>query len=195
VIVTDHLLWLDLETTGTDETKDSIIEIGCVLTDIDLEVKGEYVSFVRPTDEALGRLLRNDVVREMHTVNGLLADLIAPSGKDLDHPQVVQTLVSDWLQDIVGNQRVALAGSGVAHFDRRFLDAQMPKVTRSLTYWTIDVGVIRRAFHMATNAQFTTARQQTKTHRALDDAYLHLAEAKEMWSYFIEAEGLFGEHT
>ena len=32
----DKLLWLDLETTGSDEANDCIIEVGCVLTTHDL---------------------------------------------------------------------------------------------------------------------------------------------------------------
>lgn len=77
----DHLLWLDLETTGTDETKDSIIEIGCILTTPDLRDKEPTATFQRiisPSDEALGRLLRNGIVREMHEANGLLDDLLVP---------------------------------------------------------------------------------------------------------------------
>lgn len=75
-----HLLWLDLETTGTDESKDSIIEIGCVLTDADLNEVSDFTMYVEPTDEALGRLLRNDIVREMHKANGLLDRVLAGEG-------------------------------------------------------------------------------------------------------------------
>lgn len=35
-MLADHLLWLDLETTGSDEAHDSIIEVGCALTTTDL---------------------------------------------------------------------------------------------------------------------------------------------------------------
>lgn len=115
-----HLLWLDLETTGTDETKDSIIEIGCVLTDADLNEIGTFTMYVEPTDEALGRLLRNEVVREMHAANGLL-DLIADPDGAAVRPHEAASELLGWL-DSHSVGKVAIAGSGVAHFDRRFLD-------------------------------------------------------------------------
>ena len=42
------------------------------------------------------------------------------------------------------DQPVALAGTGIAHFDRRVIDAQFPAVADRLTYWALDMGPIRR---------------------------------------------------
>jgi oligoribonuclease len=190
-----NLLWLDLETTGVDEDKDSIIEIGCVLTSglPGLVVLGEYVEHVRPTDQALGRLLRNDIVATMHTENGLLNE-ITDLTRTFKHPGEVQLDVIRWIDNIVDTRSVVLAGSGVAHFDRRFLKAHMPKLDRRLRHWSIDVGVIRRFFAETTGSTLGPD-PSVKTHRALDDAYLHLREAREFVTYLLAAEDLFGEHT
>ena len=178
----DHLLWLDLETTGSDESKDCIIEVGAILTTEDLEPLAELDWVISPTDEALGRLLRNDVVRAMHEANGLLKFVL--DGVGMKPHDAAKDLLR-WLEDNGAKQgRVALAGSGVAHFDRRFLDRYMPQVTNYLRYWVIDVGVIRRAHGMWVGSEVSTAND-AKTHRALDDARCHLAEARafrDLWT-------------
>lgn len=186
----DHMLWLDLETTGVDESKDSIIEVGAVLTDLELTELDSYSMLVRPTDMALGRLYRNEIVRGMHTDNGLLDALSGPD--DLPRIGQVDHRIVDWLVDLTTGKRAILAGSGVGHFDRRFIKAHMPQLDQRLTHWCIDVGVIRRFFHQVTGSTFTPP---AKNHRALDDVYGHLEEGRAMARYFREAEELFGEHT
>ncbi len=185
--MTDALLWLDLETTGTDETKDSIIEIGVVATTTDLTILGEWVSLVRPTDEALGRLLRTPVVLAMHEENQLFHELMEAEG--VPTIGAVDHQLHEWMND-VGNYPTpvswVLAGSGVGHFDRRFIKAQMPKLDRRLRHWCIDVGVLRRAHQMWSGDTTTPWPNDMKTHRALDDAYVHLAEARQWRDFFRE---------
>lgn len=175
-----HLLWLDLETTGTDERKDSIIEVGCLLTDTELnEIEGwAYSWVVAPTEAALQRLLTNPVVRQMHADNGLLWDV-------LDGKNVLIEDVSDPLLGYLKRasdykpKTIMLAGSGVAHFDRRFLRYHMTSVEDYLAYPVLDVGVIRRAYklwHVLTPLDGPDTN--AKTHRALEDARLHLEEAR-----------------
>jgi hypothetical protein len=79
------ILWVDLETTGTDETEDDIIEVGAILTDFDLEVIRMFSAVSRPSDHAYKRMMENKVVRKMHTDNGLLAilDKLPPDFGDL----------------------------------------------------------------------------------------------------------------
>lgn len=186
--MTDALLWLDLETTGTDETKDSIIEVGVVPTSLDLAPLGEWVSCVKPTDEALGRMMRTPPVLTMHVDNGLfdaIRESTPPTIGAVDHQ------LDLWLADITAVQGVTgwvLAGSGVGHFDRRFIKAQMPKLDRRLRHWCIDVGVLRRAYAMWGQREvqpIVSHLQGTKTHRALDDVYVHLAEARQWQDFFV----------
>ncbi len=179
--ITDHLLWLDLETTGSDETAgDCIIEVGCVLTTHDLEEVSEFSHVVQPEPLGLGRMLQNEVVRTMHETNGLLADVL--DAKDEDKIHHVTREILTWLQECGAEQgKLVLAGSGVGHFDRRFIKRWMPQLDKAMRYWCIDIGVVRRAYQMwATVPYETTERGQHpgKTHRALDDARCHLEEAR-----------------
>lgn len=177
----DLWLWLDLETTGSDPERDSIIEIGCILTTPNLEEPPDatwayFQSPVRPTDEALGRLYHNPTVRKMHEDNGLLPSL---HDAHLPAPHDVARRLDRWLNRCGAKPgRVVLAGSGVGHFDRRFLDRWMPQIGKQwLRYWCIDVGVIRRALEVwdvPRPAELTP----NKPHRALADAQIHLNEAR-----------------
>lgn len=176
---TDYLLWLDLETTGSDESKDSIIEVGCILTTPDLVEVDEGRSWVVvPTDEALGRMLRNGTVRAMHEKNGLLQEVLDQSGGLKPH-KVADEIVG--YLDHFDAQPAVLAGSGVGHFDRRFIKRWLPLVDVALRHWCIDVGVVRRSYAMWTDTeQVVPQHVPGKTHRALDDARFHLEEAR-MW--------------
>lgn len=169
------LLWLDLETTGSDEAHDSIIEVGCVLTTSDLVEISAVDYLVKPEPEGLGRLLQNPVVRRMHSANGLL-DLILAGDGIRPHESARDLLA--WLTlNGAEASRTVLAGSGVGHFDRRFLKRWMPQVDRFLRYWPIDMSTIRRAHAMWVGTTVSNAND-AKTHRALDDARCHLDEAR-----------------
>src|SRR5690242_8523654 len=100
------ILWVDLETTGSDETKDDIIEIGAVYTDFELNLISDFTCVIEPCEYALGRLMKTPVVREMHTKNGLLDDCISSSER---HPDIRrgETALLNWLDSTInrGKQR------------------------------------------------------------------------------------------
>lgn len=179
------LLWMDLETTGSDEGKDCIIEVGAVVTSTDLTQLSPDLSWaVEPTDRGLGRLLRNPVVRKMHQENGLLDDIYR-GFEDTEHRLPRIHVVEDYLLkelSIYQPKTVMLAGSGVGHFDRRFIKAEMPQLNNFLHYACLDVGVVRRMFEMwqpnGGLLALAESCQRRKTHRALDDIQAHVSEAR-----------------
>jgi oligoribonuclease len=179
----NHLLWTDLECTGSDEEDDEIIEIGCVLTDFTLDELDSWTSVVKPSAAALGRMMQNDVVREMHEKNGLLDDVLRQKNPRIH--EVTRQLLT-WLDNWgIANGDLVIAGSGVGHFDMRFLRKYMPQlVPGKCKYWCIDIGVVRRAWDMWVGTDVSAANDR-KTHRALDDAYCHLDEARafrDLWN-------------
>lgn len=183
----DHLLWVDLETTGVDEAKDCIIEVGAILTTSDLEVIDEYADLVLPTDEGFGRMMMNNVVRGMHEQNGLLAALLAVPRSSLRHSGYVGDQMCEWMKGWGATSgKVVIAGSGVSHFDRRFIRRQMPKLDAFCRHWHIDIGVVRRAHAMWVGTEVPNARTAEfgKTHRALDDIRCHLNEARAFRSHW-----------
>lgn len=168
----DPLLWLDLETTGSDESVDEIIEVACIVTTTDLVGDKTFSHVVRPSSAGLGRIYDNDIVYYMHRNSGLLDDC-----RNAHSLNVIEANLTDWLATVSTSNKFTLAGSGVGHFDMRFVRKHMPNLARRLNYPVIDVGVIRRAYRMWTGETISTAND-SKTHRALDDIRCHLEEAR-----------------
>lgn len=116
-----------------------------------------------------------DVV-DMHIANGLIRALLIGEGTtDL---KTVEASLLIWLNNNLQSftKRIPLAGSGVSHFDRRFIRAQMPKLDNRLTYWAYDVGSVRRFLRLY--GLPIMVEHDAKTHRALDDVKAHIEEAR-----------------
>ena len=172
-----HLLWIDLETTGIDEKKDEIVEVGFIITDMELNEKTSGSSVIQITENGWRRIEADDFIKNMHTENGLLA-VAEQHNSELPTAKEYEDFLLNELEKLgVSSHRAMLAGSGVGHFDRRFLATWMPKLNRYLAYPVVDVGVIRR-FYRDLCGMEVSAINDGKTHRALDDISCHLDEAK-----------------
>jgi oligoribonuclease (3'-5' exoribonuclease) len=167
------ILWIDLETTGSSDDAE-IIEFGGILTDAtpNLNTLGEYTATnysIQPYEAP--------VVTEMHEKSGLTEAL-----KNPDHLGVssLEKDVLRWINDTVGfsTEHIAWGGSGVGHFDSRYIKKYMPYLNKRLTYWVYDVGVMRRMFRLAEIDTEEFLPQETKTHRAIDDVRFHVTEAR-----------------
>lgn len=190
----DLILFLDLETTGTDVPEDNIIEVGLSLLSADegYPEVAAFSSIVMPSKDAFDRLMRKRVVREMHKANGLLDELLELRDDETGYNEAanyglgqVAKNIDDWLTANGGDSNhIPLGGSGVTHFDRKFIKAFMPGLDARLTHWAYDVGVMRRMF---IKAGVPFASIDAKTHRALDDARVH-AEEFRFYQSFIRGE-------
>jgi oligoribonuclease (3'-5' exoribonuclease) len=175
---TNLALILDTETTGNvsagEPNGSELIEIGMVMLDVPSLVQlGEFTIVIEPSPEQFSAMMAKDVVRKMHEANGLLADLIAHKGVP---PAEADVAISKWL-DQFNEERthIPYGGSGVAHFDRQYIAAQLPRLNRRITYWALDVGSVRRIFALQ---GASTHSIDAKTHRALDDAKVHAEELR-----------------
>jgi oligoribonuclease len=156
------LVWLDLETTGTDEQQDPIMELGYVITDEALTERA-WANLVISDPATETRFAQaNAVVQEMHTSNGLIDDIRSGRGSVLPD---AEGFVIDELQGIGKKHDFVLAGSGVSHFDRRFLEAQMPHLMKWLRYYSIDVGVLRRSLELIGRTDALLPRRTRHTAR------------------------------
>lgn len=177
-----YLAWVDLETTGVDEFADPILEVGLIITSAEppFDELGTYEAVIDPNPTRFPgwRDRMNDYVTKMHTTNGLLADIASHTAKA---PERVQQEMILALASVGREHNFMLAGSGVGHFDRRFLHAQMPEFEGWLQYPNLDVGVIRRAFAFAGRSDLdafgqTFETKNDKPHRGLADVRDHLNE-------------------
>lgn len=170
--ISDLILWCDLETTGTDEEVDDILEAAFVLTGPDLATIAEYQRVYRTS---LDESQVSQVVLDMHRANGLWVEAHHPSTRLADSGDAEDAILG-WLGLwLPKGDVIALGGSGVAHFDRRFIATNWPRLTKRLTYWSYDVGSVRRLARLA-GVQPDAAPD--KAHRAMDDIRMHLDEAR-----------------
>lgn len=198
-----YLLWVDLETTGTDETRDQILEIGAVITRaypgdskywvLHTDASGRpahWTKVLQLTTQGRERIQQNETVLKMHRENGLLDAVM------WDHcvnAEIADRQMSEWLASATLRDRqptsgeatdlqprdFMLAGSGVAHFDRRFINAYLPSVARWLDYPALDIGVTRRQMEsVGVDMTGYPVSDETKPHRAMDDILLHIKEAE-----------------
>lgn len=174
---TAWVCWLDLETTGPNETHDPILEVGAVLcrNEPGMPVEYQWSWLARQPDDfwTVVHPALDPYVRDMHDTNGLWRALGTNAEQDLAE---IDDNFSSLLRQICGGNHVALAGSGVSHFDRRFIHAQMPRTDKRFTYWAYDVGVVRRLFDRTNPDLVRPLPAQGKAHRGLDDALDHRDE-------------------
>ena len=170
--VNDRIVWIDCEMTGLSLERDALVEVAVLVTDAHLNVLGDGVDVViKPPEGSLDDM--DDVVVDMHTSSGLLAEI--PEGRTLEE---AEQLVLDYVRQWVPEPRKApLAGSSV-HTDRAFLVRDMPTLTEHLHYRLIDVSSLKElARRWFPRVYFHTPRKHGG-HRALADIRESIQELK-----------------
>ena len=161
--MTDRLVWIDCEMTGLDLTSDALVEIACIVTDGELKPLDDGIDvLIKPPAEAVDGM--KDVVREMHTVSGLLAEL--PAGVTLGE---AQDLVLAYIRQHVSESRkVPLCGNSIAT-DRSFLARDMPELDAFLHYRMVDVSSIKELARRWYPRAYFASPEKHGGHRALAD--------------------------
>jgi oligoribonuclease len=162
---------MDLEMTGLDPARHTIVEIATLVTDDELTVVAEGPDLVvTATDAQLAAM--EPVVREMHTRSGLL-EAIAASTLSLEEAGR-QTLA--FIRSHVPEPRsVPLCGNSIGT-DRRFLAAQLPDIEEWLHYRSVDVSTVKELCRRWYPDALAGAPGKSTTHRALDDIRESVAE-------------------
>jgi len=161
--MTDRLVWIDCEMTGLDLTNDALVEIACVVTDGELNaLDGGVDVLIKPPAEALDGM--RDVVREMHTVSGLLTEL--PSGLTLAEAQ--DAVLGYIRQHVPESRKAPLCGNSIAT-DRAFLARDMPELDSFLHYRMVDVSSIKELARRWYPRSYFASPEKHGGHRALAD--------------------------
>lgn len=175
-----YLAWMDLETNASG--RQDILEVAGFITECDRpwteRASFEYVTV--PDHPTWREELTVPTVIEMHTNNGLLAELDAGRSTPL---AVADAEIAELMASIGHPHEFLIAGSGVAHFDRRVVRDHMPLTNKMLQYPALDVGVLRRALRFAGREDLSdrprsgddTPRADIP-HRAMADIRDHFAE-------------------
>ena len=171
------ILWIDLETTGTDPIMDGIIEIGAILTRED-ETLTEISRFQRVYKPGVEMARIDPVVFQMHVENGLWLEALMAT--DYADSKVATEQIMGWLggAGAFKADRLVLAGSGVAHFDIKFIESKWQPLYKRLAYYQMDIGSVRRLARLGGAAFNFGIEPEAKMHRALDDIWQHIHEAR-----------------
>jgi oligoribonuclease len=162
--MSDRLVWIDLEMTGLDTVRHTIVEIAVLITDSELELVDEGIDvIVHASPEEVGEM--DDFVTKMHTKSGLLPAIQASTLSLAD----AGTLVLDYLKEqLPGPETAPLCGNSIG-VDRRFLDRYLPEVDQFLHYRSVDVSSFKELCRRWYPSIYKQRPDKKETHRALDD--------------------------
>jgi oligoribonuclease len=162
---------MDLEMTGLDPARHTIVEIATLVTDDELVVVAEGPDLVvHQPPEALAAM--DDVVRTMHGDSGLLAAIEASTVSLAEAGD--QTLA--FLKEHIPERRtVPLCGNSIGT-DRRFLAVHLPEIEDWLHYRSVDVSTLKELARRWYPDALEGAPGKAGAHRALDDIKESVAE-------------------
>jgi oligoribonuclease len=155
------LVCLDLEMTGL-ESHDEILEVACILTDMNLSEIGEgFAQVVGSTKLKLQAM--QEVCINMHQSSGLWDDVLSST---LSISEVEQNLIQYVINLTSAHDELILCGNSI-HVDRTFIKKYMPTFDKLLHYRMLDVTSI--AILMQSISSDYKSFVKAKSHRALDD--------------------------
>lgn len=169
----DRLVWVDCEMTGLDLGRDELVEVAVVVTDGGLVELDEGMSVViRPADLSVLEDMEQ-VVLDMHTASGLLADI--PDGVSL--AEAGSQVMAYVTKHVPEARRAPLAGSSV-YVDRGFIARYLPELDQHLHYRLIDVSSVKELARRWYPRAYFNAPAKNGNHRALADIRESIAELR-----------------
>ncbi|MEU1310690.1 oligoribonuclease [Streptomyces cinnamoneus] len=173
----DRMVWIDCEMTGLSLSTDALIEVAALVTDSELNILGDGVDIViRPPAEALATM--PEVVRQMHTASGLLAEL--DDGTTLEEAE--RQVLAYVREHVPEPGKAPLCGNSVGT-DRGFLLRDMPGLESHLHYRIVDVSSVKELARRWFPRAYFSSPKKNGNHRALSDIRESIAELR----YYREA--------
>lgn len=169
----NKLLWIDLEMTGLDPTKDRILEVGAIITDWDLETISSYESSVKVSSNLLKK--RMLVADEFWSKFPDLKKQIIKQNSEayLSLIDVEDELLGYISADFAADEKIILAGNSI-HQDRKFIEKWWPRLNERLHYRMLDVSAWKVVFEGKYDVKF----KKPEMHRALSDIKGSIEELK-----------------
>lgn len=174
----DNLIWMDLEMTGLDPSRDRILEIATIVTGPQLEILAEGpVLAVHQPEQVLATL--DAWNRQHHGQSGLLERV---RGSRCDERQAeCETL--EFLRQWCVAGKSPLCGNSICQ-DRRFLARCMPRLEAFMHYRNLDVSSLKILAQLWA-PEVTDAFKKQNKHLALDDIRESIEELKHYRARFL----------
>ena len=165
----DNLIWIDLEMTGLDPDRDSILEIATVVTDRDLHVLAEGPELaIRHPAERLETM--DDWNRNQHRKSGLWQRVVESTVE----MGVAESRTVEFLTRWVVPGKSPMCGNSICQ-DRRFLHRLMPRLERYFHYRNLDVSTIKELARRW-SPELARGFSKDSSHTALSDVRDSISE-------------------
>ncbi len=135
--IEQRLIWMDLEMTGLDPDRDSILEIATIITDSELNelAEGPVYAIRHPESELLAM---DDWNREHHGASGLWSRVTSSETGMQAAEQDTLEFLARW----TAKGQSPLCGNSICQ-DRRFLYRLMPELQSWFHYRNLDVSSLK----------------------------------------------------
>jgi oligoribonuclease len=166
-----RLVWIDLEMTGLDTARDSILEIATIVTDSQLNVlaEGPELAIAHPLS-ALEAM--DDWNRNQHGKSGLWRRVLEEGVPMAEAEARTLAFLREW----VPAGASPMCGNSICQ-DRRFLHRQMPALERHFHYRNLDVSTLKELARRWA-PQVLAAVGKEAAHTALSDVRDSIAELR-----------------
>lgn len=175
-----NLFWMDLEMTGLDPERDTILEIATIVTDGELAILAEGPVFaIHHSKKELDDM--DPWCVEHHGSSGLTKRCIESMTTLAEAEMATLTFARKYCPE----KAVPLCGNSI-HQDRRFLVRYMPLLNEFLHYRQVDVSSVKEIVQRWYPSEFRTFSKK-KSHLALDDVRESIQELAEYRRTFFRA--------
>ena len=175
----NRLIWIDLEMTGPDSQRDSIIEIATIVTDstLDIVAEGPVLAIHQP-DHVLDGM--DDWNTRQHGSSGLV-DRVRASNIDT---AIAEQRTLDFLGKHVAAKTSPMCGNSICQ-DRRFLAREMPDLEAFFHYRNLDVSTLKILAGLWAPRVVDAVRKESQ-HLALADIRDSIAELRHYREHFLK---------
>ena len=173
-----NLIWIDLEMTGLDPDRDTVIEIATIVTDSQLGDACEGPALaIHHSDAVLAAM--DDWNTRQHGQSGLTARVRASTVS----LRAAEQATLEFLRALVPPGTSPMCGNSICQ-DRRFLYRYMPELAEFFHYRNLDVSTLKELARRW--APGLPEFKKQGNHLALDDIRASVAELQHYRTHFLK---------
>lgn len=173
-----RILWIDMEMTGLEPATNKILELGAIVTDWRLNLKGSLTLVMKQDEAFIRQQFDTPFWHEHHET---AAALIEQNKTGISQAEFETQLIGFIKQQFKLDQpdgSIVLAGNTI-RADRGFIDYHLPEAAKYLHYRMLDVS----AFKVLFEARYKKVFAKPENHRALEDIQGSIDELKYFMQY------------
>lgn len=168
----ENLFWLDMEMSGLDVSKEVIIEVACIITDMNFRELDVFETVVKQPQSYLDNMDAWNT--EHHGKSGLTAKVPFGMEPDMVEAKLVDLIDKHFPQSKTDlKKRPIMAGNSIMQ-DRLFIDKYFKVLSSRLHYRMVDVS----SFKVVMTNKFEIEYKKKNSHRALDDIRESIGELR-----------------